>query len=144
MGVACYAVLSHKVTAGETAYSICNTNGVSYNGNLKLLQVLNNKENLSYITSGSTFMLRGYCYFRHRLRHRHRYRLRQHNYCYRYARADHQYHTQQCIYTQAGWQRRYALAFYVNNKAVTSATTGSTVTVVSLTTQRQGHEEPGR
>lgn len=55
VGTSCYKVMNHKVSQGETAYTICNTNGVSYNGNLKLLQALNNKDNLNYITAGSAF-----------------------------------------------------------------------------------------
>lgn len=55
VGTTCYKVMNHKVSQGETAYTICNTSGVSYNGNLKLLQALNNKDNLNYITAGSSF-----------------------------------------------------------------------------------------
>ena len=57
VGVSCYEVRAHKVTAGETAYSMCNNNGVSYNGNIRLLQSLNNKDNLNYVATGSTFYM---------------------------------------------------------------------------------------
>lgn len=55
VGTSCYKVMNHKVVSGETAYTICSINGVSYNGNLKLLQALNSKDNLNYIKAGSSF-----------------------------------------------------------------------------------------
>ena len=55
VGVSCYKVLAHKVGNGESAYSICGNLGVSLNANLRLLQGLNNKDNLNYITANSTF-----------------------------------------------------------------------------------------
>lgn len=55
VGVSCYEVQAHKVTAGETVFSICNSTGVSYTGNVKLLQGMNNSNNLNYIAAGSTF-----------------------------------------------------------------------------------------
>ena len=57
VGTNCYAVMAHKVVSGETAYTICGSYGVSYNGNLKALQALNGTNNLNYITAGSTFYL---------------------------------------------------------------------------------------
>ncbi len=55
VGVSCYQVQAHKVTAGETVFSICNNAGVSYTGNIKLLQAMNNNSNLNNIKAGSTF-----------------------------------------------------------------------------------------
>lgn len=57
VGTNCYAVMAHKVVSGETAYTICGSYGVSYNGNLKALQALNGTNNLNYIKAGSTFYL---------------------------------------------------------------------------------------
>lgn len=57
VGTSCIAVLAHKVGSGETAYSICAANGINYAGNTKVLQALNNNNNLASIKAGSTFYL---------------------------------------------------------------------------------------
>ena len=50
-----YQVVAHTIQAGETALSICNSYGVSYNNNLTLLKGLNNNNNLNAIKAGFTF-----------------------------------------------------------------------------------------
>ena len=50
-----YQVVAHVIQAGETALSICNTYGVSYNNNLTLLKGLNNNNNLNAIMAGNVF-----------------------------------------------------------------------------------------
>lgn len=131
VGTTCYAVKNHKVTSGETAYTICNNNGISYNGNLKLLQALNNKDNLNYITAGSSFYVPVQTTI---------------------AAASTTTTTSTATpaptasaststSTDSSSTKTYALtainttggttAFYVNNKAVTSAAAGDIVTVVA-------------
>jgi len=55
VGTTCYAVLAHKVASGETAYSICQNNGINYGSSTKMLEALNKSGNLANIKAGSTF-----------------------------------------------------------------------------------------
>ena len=57
VGTTCYAVVAHKVASGDTAYTLCQKYGVSYGGSTKLLQALNNTENLAAIKAGKNFYL---------------------------------------------------------------------------------------
>ena len=50
-----YQVVAHLIQQGETALSICNSYGVSYNNNLTLLKGLNNNNNLNAIMAGNIF-----------------------------------------------------------------------------------------
>ena len=54
IGTSCYAVLQHIVASGETAYTICNNNGVNYGGMTKMLKALNG-DNLASIQVGQKF-----------------------------------------------------------------------------------------
>ena len=54
VGTYCYAVLAHRISSGETAYTICSQNGINYNSNQKLLQNLNPATNLTNIKAGAT------------------------------------------------------------------------------------------
>ncbi|MBR4883385.1 MAG: LysM peptidoglycan-binding domain-containing protein, partial [Bacteroidales bacterium] len=57
VGTTCYAVVQHKVASGETAYALCQKYGVDYGKNTKLLQALNNTENLANVKAGNNFYL---------------------------------------------------------------------------------------
>ena len=53
----CVKIVAHKIVSGDTTYGICSSYGISYDGNLKLLQTLNNKENMAAIKSGQLLYL---------------------------------------------------------------------------------------
>lgn len=53
-GTSCYAVVAHQIQKGETTYSICNQYGVSYNANASLMQTLNKGTSLTNIKYGRT------------------------------------------------------------------------------------------
>ena len=55
VGTSCYGVMVHTVTNNETAYSITSNAGVSYNANKKLLEALNQTNNLGAIKVGQKF-----------------------------------------------------------------------------------------
>ncbi len=55
VGTSCYAVMMHWVASGETAYTIANSNGVSYSGMSKFLKALNSGEDLAKIQVGQPF-----------------------------------------------------------------------------------------
>lgn len=57
VGTTCYAVVAHKVASGDTAYNLCQKYGVSYGGSTKLLQALNNTDNLAAIKVGKNFYM---------------------------------------------------------------------------------------
>ena len=57
VGTTCYAVVAHKVVSGDTAYTLCQKYGVSYGGSTKLLQALNNTDNLAAIKVGKSFYM---------------------------------------------------------------------------------------
>jgi len=57
VGTTCYAVVAHKVASGDTAYTLCQKYGVSYGSSTKLLQALNNTDNLAAIKTGKNFYL---------------------------------------------------------------------------------------
>lgn len=54
---ACVKIVAHKIVSGDTTYGICSSYGISYDGNLKLLQALNNKENMAAIKAGQLLYL---------------------------------------------------------------------------------------
>lgn len=53
----CVKIVAHKIVSGDTTYGICSSYGISYDGNLKLLQTLNNKENMGAIKAGQLLYL---------------------------------------------------------------------------------------
>lgn len=53
----CVKIVAHKIVSGDTTYGICSSYGISYDGNLKLLQTLNNKENMAAIKAGQLLYL---------------------------------------------------------------------------------------
>ena len=55
VGTSCYGVMVHTVTSNETAYSITGNAGVNYNANKKLLEALNQTNNLGAIKAGQKF-----------------------------------------------------------------------------------------
>ena len=55
VGTTCYGVMVHSVTNNDTAYSITSAAGVNYNANKKLLEALNQTNNLSAIKAGQKF-----------------------------------------------------------------------------------------
>ena len=55
VGTTCYGVMQHKVTGSDTAYGIATSNGVNYNANKTLLEVLNQTNNLASLTAGQWF-----------------------------------------------------------------------------------------
>lgn len=57
VGTTCYAVVAHKVASDDTAYTLCQKYGVSYGGSTKLLQALNNTDNLAAIKAGKNFYM---------------------------------------------------------------------------------------
>ncbi len=55
VGTTCYGVMQHKVGGSDTAYGIASSNGVNYNANKTLLEVLNQTNNLANLTAGQWF-----------------------------------------------------------------------------------------
>ena len=55
VGTSCYGVMQHMVNGSDTAYGITSANGVNYNANKTLLEVLNQTSNLGAISVGSWF-----------------------------------------------------------------------------------------
>lgn len=55
VGTSCYGVMVHTVNNNDTAYSITSGAGVNYNANKKLLEALNQTNNLGAIKAGQKF-----------------------------------------------------------------------------------------
>ncbi len=54
----CIAVVAHKVVSGDAMYNICNSYGIDYSSNLKMMQSLNNRnDNLANIKVGQIIYL---------------------------------------------------------------------------------------
>lgn len=50
-------IVAHKIVSGDTAYGICQSYGISYDGNLTMLKNLNNKDDFSAIKAGQIMYL---------------------------------------------------------------------------------------
>lgn len=50
-------IVAHKIVSGDTAYGICQSYGISYDGNLNMLKNLNNKDDFSAIKAGQIMYL---------------------------------------------------------------------------------------
>ena len=52
-----YKLVAHKVVSGDTVVAICSANGIEYGKNIDLLKAINNKNDLTSIKVGETFLV---------------------------------------------------------------------------------------
>lgn len=53
----CIKIVAHKIVAGDTAYAICQSYGISYDKSLDMMKILNNKEDFAAIKAGQLLYL---------------------------------------------------------------------------------------
>ncbi len=56
VGTTCYAVMAHRLVNKDTAYAITASHGLNYNAVKRLLEALNNKDDLGAIKAGELFL----------------------------------------------------------------------------------------
>lgn len=55
VGTTCYGVMMHKIVSNDTAYSIATANGLNYNASKRLLEALNQTNDLGALKVGNNF-----------------------------------------------------------------------------------------
>ena len=56
VGTTCFGVMAHKVVSNDTAYGIASKNGLDYNATKRVLQALNDTNDLASLKAGSLFL----------------------------------------------------------------------------------------